>query len=240
MNKIKQIYQENIYGIIGTLVFHVLLVGGMLLSEPNIQRGIREEAILIDFTEQYTEIVLQKEKEEQQNKQSRTEQPSGLSRSNRAVNDAVVQDLFFDETYRREIDEAQKLVTNVNRQLSKKIPEIRRYEMPEESTEGMDPDSISNTIYSGESNIHYFLENRYHLRLPVPVYLAQGGGQVTVDIRVSPSGKVLHANPRPAPEITDPMLPEYARQAALRTVFNSDRSAPREQNGTITYTFVAQ
>ena len=112
--------------------------------------------------------------------------------------------------------------------------------MPEETTEGMDPDSIKNTIYSGESNIHYFLENRYHLRLPIPVYLAQGGGLVVVDIVVNRRGKVIQADVKNSGDLKDPMLEIYARQAAQRTVFNTDESAPAQQKGTISYTFVAQ
>ena len=72
----------------------------------------------------------------------------------------------------------------MNKQLSKEVKDIEEFAMPEETTEGMHPDSIKNTIYSGESNIHYFLEDRYHRRLPIPVYLAQGGGLVVVDIVV--------------------------------------------------------
>jgi hypothetical protein len=112
--------------------------------------------------------------------------------------------------------------------------------MPEAVTEGQDPDSIKNTIYSGKSNIHYFLENRFHVRLPIPVFLAKGGGLITIDIQVDRSGKVVKAEARPAGNISDPMLPVYATQAAERTVFNADTKAPAIQRGTITYRFVAQ
>jgi len=128
----------------------------------------------------------------------------------------------------------------VNKQLSKKVAQAKKYEMPEETTEGQDPDSIKNVVYSGKSNIHYFLENRYHLRLPIPVYLARGGGTITVDIQVDRSGKVIKAEARAAKNLNDQMLPVYAVQAAERTVFNSESKAPAIQRGTITYKFVAQ
>ena len=31
--------------------------------------------------------------------------------------------------------------------------------MPEETTDGLDPDSIINKLYSGDSNVEYYLEN---------------------------------------------------------------------------------
>ena len=112
--------------------------------------------------------------------------------------------------------------------------------MPEAITEGQNPDSIKNTIYSGKSNIHYFLENRFHVRLPIPVFLARGGGLITIDIQVNRAGEVIKAEARPSSNISDPMLPVYATQAAARTIFNSDPKAPIIQRGTITYRFVAQ
>jgi len=239
MKKLKQIYKDNIYSIMGTLVFHILLVCSFLLSEVRLKGEVKDEPVIIDFADL--------EKEEIEAPEPSDDQPAAnLSRSNRAVNDAPSRDLpsskdpFFNEEYQKEIAQAEKLVSDVNKQLSKKAPDIKKFEMPEETTEGINPDSIKNTIYSGESNIHYYLENRHHVRLPVPVYLAQGGGKITVDIWVSPAGKVIRAELRQTSSSGDPMLPEYARQAAERTVFNADKSAPSPQKGTITYTFVPQ
>lgn len=246
MKKLKDIYRENIYGVMGTLLFHIALGSAFFISEVRLKGEVKEEPIIIDFmVQEEPEPALQEEPETRQEKEdentpSNDQTLRNQAKSNRAVNDAPAKDPFFDKEYQKEIAEAKKLVADVNKQLKKKIPDIKEFDMPEETTEGMDPDSIKNTIYSGESNIHYFLENRYHLRLPVPVYLAQGGGKVTVDIWVAPSGKVIRAELRANSPVGDPMLPEYARQAAQRTVFNADRSAPSPQKGTITYTFVPQ
>ena len=72
------------------------------------------------------------------------------------------------------------------------------------------------------------------------MFLAKGGGLITVDIQVNKAGEVIKAEARPSGNISDPMLPVYATQAAERTVFNSDSKAPTVQRGTITYRFVAQ
>jgi len=243
MRKIKEIYRRNIYGVIGTLAFHLILLTIFLLAELKTSKEPKNEGIILDFTEQpppkLPEPEIKKEKAESASTTSSVDQGS-----NQAVNDASkakpTKDKFFDESYRKEIAEAKALVNDVNKTLSQKIPDIGDVKMPEETTEGMKPEEIKNTIYKGKSNIHYSLENRYHVRLPIPIYLAQGGGEVTVDIVVNRNGRVLSAEPRPNPNITDIMLLAYAKKAALNTEFNADPKAPEKQRGTITYNFVPQ
>lgn len=229
----------------GTLIFHIVVISIFLVAEFKIKDKIEnEEAVLLEFSapeEKVPEPELETGKTQKLN--AEINQPSGNEKStgsNRAVNDAGKKDRFFDESYQRDIEEAKNLVTDVNNQLSKKTVPIKKFDMPEATTEGEDRDSIKNVIYSGKSNIHYFLENRFHLRLPIPVYLAKSGGTITVDIQVSRSGQVTKALARPAKNINDPMLPAYATQAAERTLFNSEPKAPEIQRGTITYKFVAQ
>jgi len=242
---IKVLYRKNIYGVMGTLLFHILLVTGFLVAEMNYNFKIeKEEAVFLDLI---STIEIEKIPEQKQEKSTdkidgpdRIKSSGQSSGSNRAVNDALKQDKFFDAAYKQDIEEAKKLVSNVNKQLSKKNIPSKTSEMPVASSEGQNPDSIKNVIYSGKSNIHYFLENRYHISLPIPVYLAKGGGTIIVDIQVDRSGKVVKAESRPAKNINDPMLPDYALKAAKLTLFNSESKAPSVQKGTITYKFVAQ
>lgn len=243
MLNIKELYRKNIYGVMGTLIFHILLVTGFLIQELNSNvKTEREETILMDFILPPEKTILPVPEKTQGDKTSadQTNKYNQNAGSNRAVNDALKKDKFFDANYNRDIEEAQKLVDNVNKQLSKKAPPTKKFTMPEATTEGQNPDSIKNTIYSGKSNIHYFLENRFHVRLPIPVFLAKGGGLITVDIQVNRAGEVIKAEAKPSGNISDAMLPIYATQAAERTVFNSDSKAPTVQRGTITYRFVAQ
>ncbi len=234
----------------GTLIFHILLMTGFWVAELNLKVEILpEEAILLDFAlpDDQKEIT-ENETEKQQEKNIASDQSmkninktvSNLAVNEAAKSDASKKDKFFDDDYNRDIEEAKKMVVDVNKQLSKKIPAIKKYQMPEVTTEGQNPDSIKNVIYSGKSNIHYFLENRFHVRLPIPVYLAKSGGEVKVDIQVDRSGKVIKAQARSVKNTNDPMLTEYATQAAERTVFNADARAPLVQKGSITYQFVAQ
>lgn len=245
MSGIKELYRKNVYGVMGTLIFHILLVTAFCVAELKMNIKIeKEEAILLDIS------ILDEKKETHETK---TEKQQGKittsvhqqSGSNHAVNDApnsesTKKDRFFDENYKHDIEEAKKMVANVNKQLSKKTREVKKLEMPEATTEGQNPDSIKNIIYSGKSNIHYYLENRFHVRLPIPVYLAKNGGDIKVDIQVDRSGKVIRASVKTGRNTTDPALTEYAIEAAERTIFNSESKAPAVQYGSISYKFVAQ
>ena len=250
MAKVNEIYKQNIYGVITTLIFHIIVLIVLLTSNLKYGKQSAEEAVLLDFTVE--EIKLpepEKEKELQAQTTPQAQQMQGSLASNRAVNDASKDaakssprsnDPFFDKAYNKEIEDAKQLVSDVNKTLAKKIPKIGDIRMPEDNAEGKTREEVKQSNFKGKSNIHYFLENRYHARLPIPVYLAEGGGEVIVDIVVGRDGRVLSANPRPNPKIADLTILAYAKQAAEKTWFNEDASAPEKQKGTITYRFVAQ
>lgn len=240
MSGFKKLYNQYIYGLMGTLLFHILLFSSFLITEINFKGTIKEESIILDLS-MLEEPEIEKKAEESPSKNTPlTQKERSAAISNRAVNDAQKNDKFFNKDYLKDVQDAQKLVKDVNRQLSKKIIDKGDFQMPEITTEGVDPDSIKNTIYSGKSNIHYFLENRHHVSLRNPVYLAKDGGKIIVDIAVDRNGIVVKANPRSTSGLKDPMILEYAQNAAIRTVFNSDQSAAKIQTGTITYTFASQ
>jgi hypothetical protein len=250
MVKVKEIYKQNIYEVITTLVFHIIVL--IVLLTTNIEYGKQsaEETILVDLTKE--EIKLpepEKEKTQESLTQSQQMRRSNQFASNRAVNDGSKDagksssgsnDPFFDKAYNKEIADAKQLVNDVNKTLAKKIPKIGDIRMPEDNAEGKTREEVKQSNFKGKSNIHYYLENRYHARLPIPVYLAEGGGEVTVDIVVGRDGRVLNATPRQNPKIADMNILAYAKQAAEKTIFNADASAPEKQKGTITYNFVAQ
>jgi hypothetical protein len=246
MGKLYGFYKRNIYGVMGTLVFHILLFSVFLLADVDMKGRIEEEALLIEFPdlpnepENVEEDIDQPGEEALPNEASSPLNETQSNRTNIASNRLAQSDEFFDEEYLREVEAARQLVSDVNQQLSKETVDLGDIKMPVQTTEGMNPDSIRNVIYSGESNIVYYLENRYHLRLPVPVYLAQGGGTVVVDIAVNRQGQVVQAEPRNNPAIRDEQIFIYAKTAARRTLFNADPAAPEPQKGSIHYTFVPQ
>lgn len=244
MGSLKKRYNDNVYGIMFTLAVHVVLFFCLYIGELGRTGVVKEEVILVDFVEPEIpkppkEKVQEKKREIKDEKFPARNEDQGTnaasnSTAKKASSKAVIKDQLT-----RDLEEAQRLADQVNKNLSKRIPDQKEFKMPEETTAGQHPDSISNVIYKGKSNISYALENRYHLSIPIPVYLAQSGGEVIVDIEVSRKGKVVSAIPRSG-TYADEMLPEYARQAAIKTRFNSDSSAPSRQQGTITFNFVSQ
>jgi hypothetical protein len=247
MKSLVHIYKHNIYGIIGTLVFHVVLFGFLFISEINRTGKVRDNYIEIEFPVEPAEAKELSENVISGQDEKISAVPSSgdiaaANVTNRPSNrgDVTAKDPFFDKDYEREIKEAKELVDDVNKQLSREIVDINSIEMPEVNTEGMKEEEISNKIYTGESNIEYHLGKRYHIRLPIPVYLAKGGGTVTVDISVNREGRVISAKARNAGTVRDEQIYLYAEIAAGRTFFNADQTAPAVQNGTIRYTFIPQ
>jgi hypothetical protein len=213
VKKLREIYKRNIYGVMGTLIFHILLFSAFLLAEVEMKGTVQEEELLIEFPEELiSEPELLEEDELPEQGEPMPNDPSSQlsqtqsNRTNIASKQIMESEDFFDEDYTREVEAARQLSQNVRNQLS---------------------------------NITYYLENRYHLSLPIPVYLAQGGGKVIVDIAVNRQGRVVQAEPQINPAIRDEQIFLYAKAAASRTVFNADPQAPELQRGTIHYILIA-
>jgi hypothetical protein len=230
----------------GTLVFHILLFAALFLTEVEMKGNIKEESLLIEFPDILPEEEEKVPEEKQPSDLAASTDNSNNNLTNVASNRLSVEksttskEKFFDESYLKEVNEAKQLVSNVNNQLAKEKVNLDDIKMPVETTEGMIPDSIKNIIYTGESNIVYYLKNRYHVSLPIPVYLAQGGGKIIIEIIVDRQGKVIQATPKAGQKVNDEQIIIYAQAAALRTLFNADPKAPSSQKGTIHYTFIAQ
>ncbi len=228
----------------GTLLFHILLIAVFLLAEVDMKGNVKEEPLVIEFPD----VLPEEEKipEEIQQQELATKNETANNRTNTASNKLAEQntttskDKFFDDDYIKELNAAKNLVSDVNNQLAKEKIKIEDIKMPVQTTEGMNPDSIKNIVYTGESNIVYYLENRYHVILPIPVYLAQGGGKIVIEIYVDRQGRVVEANLAPGQKIRDQQIFIYAQTAALRTLFNADPKAPASQKGSIQYNFIAQ
>lgn len=247
VNLLFKIYKRNIYGVIGTLVFHILIISAFLLADVDMKGNVKEEVLLIEFPDILPELEKEEVREEniakemaKQDDQQFNDRTNAASNQMATTNTTTSADEFFDDEYLKEIEAAKNLSNDVSNQLSKEIKDINDIKMPVETTDGINPDSIKNIIYTGESNIVYYLDKRYHVSLPIPVYLSQGGGKVIVDIEVNQNGRVISANPRKNRNLTDEQVFLYAKAAALKTIFNSDDFAPSPQKGSIHYSFIAQ
>jgi hypothetical protein len=240
MTLLSRLYKKNINGIILTLAFHVLVFAILFISQLKVREEYKEPEIMIDFPVQQAEPIAQSDINKENNKQefSNGKDYSDRSRTNVASSRSASQkNKSFDDQYQKELEQAQNLLKDVSRQLEKEIPTLDELKMPEASK--VKPEEMKDKIYSGESNIEYFLENRFHIRLPIPVYLAEGGGKVKVNIVVDRLGNVLKADPIIEATLSSQIL-SYAKTAAFRTKFNPDPNAPNQQNGYISYNFIPQ
>jgi TonB family protein len=239
MSKIYNIYRQNINGVIFTLFFHILVLVVLIVTQFRIKQEFVESEMIIDFGEMVEEEQqpIEEEQQEEQLTQEITSSPSNQTTNAASNRSKSNSDKFFDQEYYNELEKAKQLSQNVSGQLSKEIPTLDDLRMPEKTQDNSESSEPSS--FSGDSNIEYVLENRYHTRLPIPVYLAQKGGRVVVHITVDRKGNVVSAE-IPNTEGIDEMILSYAKTAALRTKFNADPKAPNSQKGTITYRFVRQ
>ncbi len=104
------------------------------------------------------------------------------------------------------------------------------------------PDGPSHEGSGGaEEGISYNLSGRSATLLPRPDYPSREQGRVVVTIWVDREGRVVRSLPGSQGTTTsDPALRKAADEAALRTRFSPDPSAPHEQKGAITYIFLRQ
>ncbi len=230
----------------GTLVFHILLFASFLLADVNMKGRPQEEVLLVEFPDLPPEPEMPEELKLAQSQEQQAPFSQADNRTNIASNRTARENIttstkeFFDDDYMKEVEAARQLSNSVRNNLSKETVDLSDLKMPVETSEEMTRDSAKNVIYAGDSNIEIYLDNRICVSLPVPVYLAQVGGKVIVDIAVNRNGRVIEANARKNNSIRDEQIFLYAQEAASRTLFNSDPSAPTIQKGTIHYTFVAQ
>jgi hypothetical protein len=113
--------------------------------------------------------------------------------------------------------------------------------LSEEEEEQVNRSNEMAAAYSGPTRIYYSLEGRIHISLPLPIYKCEGSGKVVLDIIVNPRGYVISATVKDDESTSDDFcLHEMAKDAASRSRFNLDPSAPNRQQGTLTYHFVAQ
>lgn len=108
-----------------------------------------------------------------------------------------------------------------------------RAKSEDKTTEGQD------SKFKGNVTVSFVLKDpvRTKRHLVVPAYRCEGGGEVVVAITVNLGGEVTAAK---VVSGGDESMREAALDAAWKSLFNIDMSAPERHNGTITYLFIPQ
>jgi hypothetical protein len=243
--RIRHIINENLIGILATIIFHMVLVVIFLVLKITSVQNLMDNIIAIDFEENKIQDIISeppKERDVEFDKyivdyleSERSNVPVNLASK---LNEQISTDQFVNElTEEMSLNRSEEMI-----RLQEKLRELQEMESADNIIEEENSsDDKKPIVFTGKTNIFYSLENRYHLRLPVPVYKCEGFGVIEVQIFVDQKGFVVNALiPNLGDSMNEICLAEAAKTAAMSTKFNSDFDAPLRQQGTITYHFQPQ
>ncbi|WP_251622017.1 energy transducer TonB [Odoribacter lunatus] len=244
-NIVKKLYAHK-YGIMGTVIFHLLLAILLLSMEiAGLRQPERVEIELAAPPEQVRQKLLEEKlKKEEIRKRVSREEIQKMLRSI-AVNENV-------ESRKQSGGNVERYIEEIREELDRNQSSSGRYKPKKDRNYKSDSlqhatdkkeamlDSLKSTFYSGKSSVSYKVEGRFARLLPIPVFQCEFGGKVVVRIAVNRGGAVQRAVVSEADSDMDECLHEAAVNAALRSRFNEKPDAPVSQTGTITYHFVKQ
>ena len=250
MESLKDIMERHLYGILGSVVFHLIIV--LIFMSIKVASTYRERSdmIIFDFTSAEEEPV--EELPEQTVRQKLT--PDEIFWRNIAVNQAraAKEDFDLEEFIDRLREELLREGTirpenwEDNGTLRDNLAEMENSMLLENENnedKAEDESSLADlaNAYDGPTNIYYTLENRNAVYLPLPIYKCREGGKVVVRISVDQQGLVVQTAIDPVEtESQDLCLHDAARETAARSRFSISTDAPSRQQGTISYHFQPQ
>lgn len=233
-------------GIMGTLIFHLVLAISFLSMEMARITVHTEMEVVMDAPnpaeiEKKQEELLRKEEIRQK---SSAEEVERMLRSI-AVNENVKENKNSRETnVQKYVDEIMEELQEDGLQGKYKAKKDKHYRqdslLNDRDRKEKELDSLKSVFYSGESSVSYNLKDRYARFLPIPVFKCEFGGKVVVEIMVNQKGVVQKARVMEELSQADDCLWRVAVDAAERSRFNERPAAPALQTGTITYNFVKQ
>jgi hypothetical protein len=243
--RIWHIINENLVGILATIIFHLVLVIIFLVFKITSVQNLMDTIITIDFEEpELQEMPIQPLTEKDIKFDEYIADYLESERSNIPVNIATKldQQISTDKFVNELTEEMSSNRSDEMIRSEERLKELEEMESEDNIVAEADtPVEKNPVVFKGKTNIYYSLKDRYYIRLPVPVYKCEGFGIVEVQIFVDQKGYVVNAQ---VPNLGDSMneicLAEAAKIAAMGTRFNSDFDAPIRQQGTITYHFQPQ
>lgn len=222
------------------VVAYVLFGVAFVAADVVVSRKESQSEIVMDFED--LEALQEELRRAQELNRLLNERYEDSEVSNRISNENALDDRLEDHrTDAREIyseaDEVQQRVRDNAANYALGLE--RERQILEEHYEG---EKIENRKVRGNVTVSYSLSApvRHAVKMPVPAYMCEGGGEVIVNIVVNPSGEVVDCRVDDALSARNSCLREAALSKATLTLFNADSSAPARQKGTISYLFIAQ
>ncbi|MCD4770559.1 MAG: energy transducer TonB [Bacteroidales bacterium] len=244
-------YEGRLAGILGTIIIH--LIGAILFMSVKLSAVYHENSaeFLVEFEEEKdfinediieAPISLEELFENDDRFRDIVKNIANQDATNidpdeyvdRVKDELIASGLLGKDNF---IDEQKNLTSEMD-------PGDTAFESAEEEEDQVDKELSANEIaamYQGPTRIYYDLKDRFHIKLPIPIYKCKGDGIVVLNIEVNQRGLITSAKLNmDESSATDLCLFEAAQKAAKRTRFNPDAGAPNKQAGSITYHFVAQ
>lgn len=231
-------------GVYATVIFHLVVLAGAL----SVQIGYSltgENSFLLDFSAHEEKERVEKENDFQEDIADKIDrmlaesESGGLDYRNIAVNRGTLKD-------DRGTD-AEQLYKDAERLRQDLSDGVQQHELADDFADPVtaprrqqEDSKTSDAQYSGVTVLSYELGGRKGSYLPTPAYKCMGAGMVTVIITVNNAGKVLDAKVQDELSSADDCMRRAAINAARRSRFSTDPSAPSRHVGNIVYQFIAQ
>lgn len=236
LNTFRRAISHNLRGILGTIIFHLVIVLVFLIIKISGVKEEVEEGIAINFEEmtileelQNPEVI--KEKLNAAEQEVLTQQ----MQSNVAASLNPQKELAEDLSTEKYINEFRQQMGITD---PEPVPDFDPSKLQKQAAEP--PKDYKPYVHKGPTTISYDLENRWVQKHSIPVYKCQGAGEISLAITVDQNGRVTDTKVVSCRSDDPECLQEAAQTAAMKTFFNADSKAPARQQGFIHYRFVAQ
>ncbi|MCL2097889.1 MAG: hypothetical protein FWH23_03915 [Bacteroidales bacterium] len=242
-NQLRRVFHEHRVGIYTTISIHLVVIIVFLLYNINNLR-FAEMAFLIDFSKQEEKIAREEKDQRRKDFEKELEKTLTDNRRNHELRNVAVDK--SDNVLRDDRHQNPSSIYEEHKQVQARLDASR---LAAQQQQGGDVAPVAVTsdnnakkaeTYKGPSVLSYDLGGRKAMRLPVPVYQCQGGGDVTVMIEVDRRGYVVSMIISATSSVDNTCLQEAAKRAAQTSRFAADASAPERQKGHIVYRFIAQ
>jgi len=239
-------FMEMKYGLIGTILFHMLVIFLFLVFQVGKTTKVEDAWIYFDLKtlEELAQLDVPVPELTPEQLADRRARNIAVTQEDRIENyddykNFRMSDRAVDQLVQSRINSAVNDIIKEN-DLN---PDDRA--LPDLQTKPLDfyeaPKIEEDKVYEGPTNIYYNLDDRTVSYLHIPVYKGAGSATVRIDVRVGQRGKVeLAVVSNEMTDTRDPCFLQAAKNAAQRTRFNFSTKAPLLQQGYIIYHFVAQ
>lgn len=237
-------WREHKVGVLTTIIFHLLILILFLILKIETRKEYYGTTIEMEFEQEVEKPEEVQEKTVLLPSDAINPDFEAEAIKNFAV-DATDKDLNPGLSDEKNIN-ANELYDEANRLKAQMESNKQLYEDAQKTPDGIIPNTPEKNIpeekksqYKGPTVASYFLEGRKAVRLPIPSYKCQLGGQVVVNIVVGSDGRVTDADIDRTNSVTDDCINDAALNAAMRSLFTASPNSSK-QKGSITYLFVRQ